>query len=75
MSGPSGESTPEPLEAEGSVTPESEGAEGVWDWKRVERENKRGLKFAEHFAALDGLNQEFTGSREAALGRYRDFLT
>ncbi|KAK0106929.1 hypothetical protein ONS95_003645 [Cadophora gregata] len=77
MSGPSGESTPETLEVEGegSETPESEGSEGEWDWKRIEKENKRGLKFAEHFAALDGLNQEFTGSREAALGKYRDFLT
>ncbi|KAH7407912.1 hypothetical protein BKA64DRAFT_721658 [Cadophora sp. MPI-SDFR-AT-0126] len=75
MSGPSGESTPERLEAEGSETPESEAGDGEWDWKRVERENKRGLKFAEHFAALDGLNQEFTGSRQPALGRYRDFLT
>ncbi|KAK0116619.1 hypothetical protein ONS96_012475 [Cadophora gregata f. sp. sojae] len=77
MSGPSGESTPETLEVEGegSETPESEGSEEEWDWKRIEKENKRGLKFAEHFAALDGLNQEFTGSREAALGKYRDFLT
>ncbi|KAH7333434.1 hypothetical protein BKA65DRAFT_607619 [Rhexocercosporidium sp. MPI-PUGE-AT-0058] len=75
MSGPSGESTPETLEeAEGTVTPESETSD-EWDWTRIERENKRGLKFATHFAALDGLNQEFTGSQQPALGRYRDFMT
>ncbi|CZT09280.1 uncharacterized protein RCO7_04101 [Rhynchosporium graminicola] len=73
--GPSGESTPETLEeADASEAPESE-ASDEWDWKRVERENKRGLKFAEHFGALDGLHQEFTGSRQPALGRYRDFMT
>ncbi|KAG4434676.1 hypothetical protein IFR05_009851 [Cadophora sp. M221] len=82
MAGPSGESTPETLEVEGekegeeSETPENENhSDGGWDWKRVERENRRGLKFAEHFAALDALNQEFTGSQQPALGRYRDFMT
>ncbi|KAH6722551.1 hypothetical protein BKA61DRAFT_592814 [Leptodontidium sp. MPI-SDFR-AT-0119] len=74
MAGPSGESTPETLEADGTETPESEQSD-EWDWKRIERENKRGLKFAAHFAALDALNQEFTGSQQPALGRYRDFMT
>ncbi|KAL3424564.1 capsule polysaccharide biosynthesis protein [Phlyctema vagabunda] len=45
-----------------------------WDWERVEAQNERGLKFAEHFAALDGLHGEFAGSKQPALGRYRDFL-
>jgi hypothetical protein len=73
MAGPSGESTPETLEVveeNESQVPES----GEWDWKRIEAENKKGLKYVEHFAALDGLHNEFTGSRAAALGRYRDFL-
>ncbi|PMD32061.1 hypothetical protein L207DRAFT_558398 [Hyaloscypha variabilis F] len=34
-----------------------------WDWKRILAENKKGLKHAEHFAALDGLHGEFTGSQ------------
>lgn len=57
---------------EQSEEPEKGGKE--WDWKRVERENKRGLKFAEHFAAMEGLHQEFSGSRGPALGKYRDLL-
>ncbi|KAK6584033.1 hypothetical protein PZA11_003763 [Diplocarpon coronariae] len=68
---PSGESTPQSLDVEESEAGES----NEWDWKRVERENRRGLKYAENFAALDGLHQEFTGSQRPALGRYRDFLT
>lgn len=66
----SGEATPE-LVGEDVV---EETDSGEWDWKRVERENKRGLKFAEHFGALDALHNEFSGSQTAALGRYRDFL-
>ena len=30
-----------------------------WDWTRIEAENKKGLKYAEHFTALDGLHKEF----------------
>jgi len=44
------------------------------DWKRIQAENERGLKYVEHFAALDELKTEFTGSGKRALGRYRDFL-
>lgn len=47
----------------------------VVDWKRIETQNEQGLKFAEHFQALEGLHQEFTGSRQAALGKYRDLIT
>lgn len=46
-----------------------------WDWKRVEAENARGMKHAEHFAAMDGLLEEFTGENRPALGVYRDLLT
>ncbi len=72
MSGPSGESTPETLEVETSETPVTESTE--WDWRRIEAENKKGLKYAEHFAALDGLHETFSGSKTPALGKYRDFL-
>ncbi|TVY82574.1 Uncharacterized protein LSUE1_G002062 [Lachnellula suecica] len=69
MSGPSGESTPETLEVEDGESPN---VADEWDWKRIEAENKKGLAFAEHFAALDGLHNEFSGSQAPALGRYRD---
>ncbi|CAG8978824.1 hypothetical protein HYALB_00013198 [Hymenoscyphus albidus] len=45
-----------------------------WDWKRVEAENKRGLEFASHFAALDELHHEFSGSQGPALGKYATFF-
>jgi len=74
MTGPSGESTPETLDVnKNEPTPESENTD-EWDWRRIEAQNKKGLKFAEHFAALDGLNGEFSGSQTAALGKYRYFL-
>ena len=74
MSGPSGESTPETLEIETNGAAIGGKTSGEWDWKRIEEKNKEGLKFAQHFAALDGLNKEFSGSKTAALGKYRDFL-
>lgn len=46
-----------------------------WDWKRIEAENARGMKYAQHFAALDGLLEEFTGENRPALGVYRDLLS
>ncbi|KAI9734037.1 MAG: hypothetical protein M1818_006975 [Claussenomyces sp. TS43310] len=45
-----------------------------WDWTAIEAENARGMKFAEHFAALDDLAGEFTGADRPALGVYRDLL-
>ena len=84
MAGVSGESTPETTEMEGShvVVEETEGTDGPnesqpsdnWDWKRIVAQNKEGMKFVEHFAALDGLIAEFSGSKTPALGKYRDFL-
>ena len=66
-----GQSMPETLEVENeNLEVKGDG----WDWRRIEAENKKGLKYAEHFAALDGLHGEFTGSHQAALGKYRDFL-
>lgn len=72
----SGESTPETLvemEASNIDVKESEMSD-EWGWKRIVTENERGLKYVEHFAALDGLHSEFKGSKTAALGKYRDFL-
>lgn len=63
-----GESTPELVQNEEAQTGDE------WNWERVEEENRRGLSLAEQFGALDGLHREFSGSREPALGRYRDFL-
>lgn len=41
-----------------------------WTWERVEGERKRGLRIAEMWSALDGLNGEFKGDGEVVLGRY-----
>lgn len=74
MQGESGDSTPEIVEAIPVDVPELETGGSEWDWKKVEAEKEKGLKFAEHFAALDELHHEFSGSKAPALGRYRDFL-
>ncbi len=74
MTGSSGESTPETLDVEKNQVEEVNENTDEWDWRRIEAQNKKGLKFVEHFAALDGLHGEFSGSRTAALGKYRDFL-
>lgn len=76
MQGGTGEATPEVLEAvsENGVPPSGDVSEDAWDWKRVEAEKEKGLKFVEHFAALDELHHEFSGSKASALGKYTDFL-
>ena len=75
MTGPSGESTPETLDVEKEETTEAEKESAdEWDWKRIDAQNEKGLKFVEHFAALDSLHDEFSGSQTPALGKYRDFL-
>lgn len=43
-------------------------------WEKVVEENERGLKYAEHFAALDGLTGQFSGNRRPALGKFADLL-
>ncbi|KAI6248330.1 putative thioesterase atnL [Erysiphe necator] len=43
-------------------------------WEKVVEENERGLKYAEHFAALDGLSGQFSGSKRPALGKFADLL-
>ncbi len=52
-----GQSMPETLEAENE---KFEVKGDGWDCRRIEAKNKKGLKYAEHFAALDGLHGEFT---------------
>lgn len=42
----------------------------VWDWKRTEHQRREGMKFAEKFAALDGLGGQFDGGEDGALGRF-----
>jgi hypothetical protein len=74
MSESSGESTPELEVVETNDAVPEEASSGEWGWMRIEAENHKGLKYVEHFAALDGLHNEFTGSKEPALGRYTDFL-
>jgi hypothetical protein len=41
-----------------------------WDWTRVERERRRGMEVAEHFAALEGMNILFDGGEDGALGHF-----
>jgi hypothetical protein len=50
------------------------GNEDIWDWRRIEAENAKGMIYAEHFAKLDGLYEAFTGEKTPALGFYRDVL-
>lgn len=45
-------------------------ADAEWDWKRVEGQRREGMKFAEKFAALDGINGLFDGGEDGALGRF-----
>lgn len=47
----------------------------AWTWERVEAQRMRGLEFAEHFAALDGLLDTFDGGDTPALGRYQDIFS
>ena len=41
-----------------------------WTWEKVEEERKRGMKIAEMWGALEGLNGEFAGDGAVVLGRY-----
>ncbi|KID84400.1 hypothetical protein MGU_08362 [Metarhizium guizhouense ARSEF 977] len=47
-----------------------EETEALWDWRRTERERRRGLEHAQHLAALDDLLQTFSGEKEDVLGRF-----
>lgn len=57
---------------EGGVGPSVHDAElrqgGDCDWEMVERKRTDGLQMAEHFLALDGLQELFDGGSKGALG-------
>lgn len=53
------------LEANGLET-----GDGEWTWERVEAERRRGMRIAELWGALDGLNGEFGGEGTVVLGRF-----
>lgn len=81
MAGGSGDSTPEEngeievVETNDAQSVDADVGEGdEWDWRRIEAENQKGMKYVESFAALDGLHSQFSGSSGPALGKFRDFL-
>ncbi|KFG85903.1 capsule polysaccharide biosynthesis protein [Metarhizium anisopliae] len=41
-----------------------------WTWERTEKERRRGLEYARHFAAMDDLHGWFDGGEDGALGRF-----
>ncbi|KAF1961473.1 hypothetical protein CC80DRAFT_464384 [Byssothecium circinans] len=45
-----------------------------WNWDVIERERRKGLKFAEAFLSLDGLSEMFDGGKEGVLGEYADLF-
>ncbi|KAI1085195.1 capsule polysaccharide biosynthesis protein [Whalleya microplaca] len=55
----------------GAVSDEQADAEpSEWDWKRTEAQRQKGQEFIVHFAALDGLQGQFDGGEDGALGRF-----
>lgn len=54
------------------VLPQTDGEE--WNWDTIEKERRRGLRFAEAFQGLDGLHEVFDGGKEGVLGEYPDLL-
>ena len=53
-----------------SLKADVENEKGEWTWEKVEEERKRGLKIADMWGALEGLNGEFAGDGGVVLGRY-----
>ena len=41
-----------------------------WDWRRIERQRRKGMEFAQHFLALDGLESLFDGGKSGAIGKF-----
>jgi hypothetical protein len=58
-----------------SLFPEAggEGDDAPWTWEMVERERKRGLRFAQAFDGLSALRDEFDGGGGRILGSFSDF--
>ena len=42
----------------------------AWDWHKTEEERLKGMAFAEHFAALEGLSAAFDAGEHGALGKF-----
>ena len=64
---------PEEHEPNGDVLPKAVEAKD-WNWDVIEAERLRGLKVAEHFAAMDGMHEFFDGGKHGALGEFADLL-
>ena len=43
-----------------------------WNWDVIERERRRGLRFAEAYTVLDDLHGVWTGGKEGVLGEFAD---
>ncbi|KAL5383468.1 hypothetical protein DPSP01_005867 [Paraphaeosphaeria sporulosa] len=68
-------------EMEGEMNGKANGdAEGVlpekgsvdWNWDVIERERRRGLRFAEAYSELDGLHEVWDGGKDGVLGEFGD---
>lgn len=69
--GEAGTGTPDDLGELGEKDGDDDDADDAeWDWRRVERERRRGMEYAEHFAALDGTNSLFDGGEDGAIGHF-----
>ncbi|KAL8423794.1 hypothetical protein RB596_003854 [Gaeumannomyces avenae] len=69
--GPSETGTPEDLSGFEEELALSGSDEESWDWRRTEWERRKGMAFADHFAALDGMHTLFDGGDDGALGHFR----
>ncbi|KAF3000832.1 hypothetical protein E8E13_006856 [Curvularia kusanoi] len=67
-----GESADGEAHANGVLPKPVDGTE--WNWDIIEAERQRGLKIAEHYAALDDMHRFFDGGKNGALGEYPDLL-
>jgi hypothetical protein len=57
-----------------SLFPETVNGDDVpWTWEVVEKERKRGLRFAQAFDGLNALRDEFDGGGGRVLGTFSDF--
>lgn len=43
-----------------------------WNWDVIERERRRGLRFAEAYTELDGLHDVWNGGKDGVLGEFAD---
>jgi hypothetical protein len=60
---------------EESLFPESDlSGDQPWTWEVVEKERRRGLRFAKLLDGLNGLREEFDGGEGGVLGVYSDML-